>query len=326
MTLETAEAVVFETAAETLVFEIDERLAGARIDAALSAVAEDVSRSYAQKLIVSGQVFINGAPLLSKKEKVKRGDLVTLKLPEPKDIEAKPENIPLVIAYEDADVLVVDKPKGMVVHPAPGNERGTLVNAALYHCGDSLSSINGVVRPGIVHRLDKDTSGLIVIAKNDAAHRFLAAQFEQRTINRKYFAIVHDNLTADEGTIAAPLGRDPKNRLKRTVTTVNSKEAVTHFKVLERFGSFTLIEARLETGRTHQIRAHMACTKHPLLGDRLYGSGKNAFGVDSQMLHAGVLGFVSPRTGAMIECTSALPEEFIRVLQRLREKTGALYP
>ncbi len=303
------------------IFEIiiDDKLEGTRVDMALSLTYEEKSRSFFQKLLESGNIEINGTVNESKKYKVKSGDIIKVMMPEPKMLNAEAENIPLDIFYEDEDVLVVNKPKGMVVHPANGNENRTLVNAVMYHCGDSLSSINGIIRPGIVHRIDKDTSGLLMIAKNDKAHNCLAKQLAEHSSTRVYRAIVYNNFSEDEGTINKPIGRDPKNRLKQAVTSTNSKRAVTHYKVLERFGKFTLIEARLETGRTHQIRVHMAYMKHPLLGDMVYGPKKKVLGVDTQMLHAKVLGFKHPTTGEYMEFESPLPEEFEAVLKKLRK-------
>ncbi len=307
-------------AVEILKVTADEKLEGSRIDTALSLSCPEKSRNFFQKLLEQGAVNVNGESSVSKKYKVKTGDVIQVALPEPKSLSIEPENIPLDIYYEDEDVLVVNKPKGMVVHPAVGNENGTLVNAILYHCGESLSSINGIIRPGIVHRIDKDTSGLLMIAKNDFAHNSLASQLEEHRITRAYRAVVYNNFQEDEGTVSRPIGRDPKDRLKQAVTNINSKHAVTHYKVLERFGAFTLIEARLETGRTHQIRVHMAYIKHPLLGDMVYGPKKKVFGADTQMLHAKILGFKHPRTGAYMEFESPLPEQFEDVLRKLRSK------
>ncbi len=305
---------------ESFKFLVDEDVAGQRLDAGLSALYPEKSRSFFQKLIEEGRVKINGQVCQVKKYKLEAGDNLEVEIPEPKTLSLEPENIPLDIYYEDEDLLVVNKPKGMVVHPASGNEDGTLVNAIMYHCGDSLSTINGVVRPGIVHRIDKDTSGLLMIAKNDSAHNSLSKQLEEHSITRAYRAIVYNNIKEDEGTVDRPIGRDPRNRLKQAVTDVNSKRAVTHYRVLERFGDFTYIEARLETGRTHQIRVHMSYIKHPLLGDLVYGPQKKLFGVDTQMLHAKILGFVHPRTGEYMEFESPLPEEFEGVLEKLRGK------
>lgn len=299
---------------------VSNELEGNRIDSALASSFTNNSRSFFQKLLETDAIEVNGKVNNSKKYKVKSGDVIRVVLPEPKALDVIPENIPIDIVYEDDDVLVVNKPKGMVVHPANGNESGTLVNAILYHCGASLSSINGVIRPGIVHRIDKDTSGLLMIAKNDYAHNCLAEQLADHSITRAYRAIVYNNFSEDQGTIDKPIGRDPKDRLKQAVTDLNSKRAVTHYKVLERFGNYTLIEARLETGRTHQIRVHMAYIKHPLLGDLVYGPKKKMLGVDTQMLHAKVLGFKHPATGVYMEFDSPLPTEFETVLAKLRKE------
>ena len=239
-------------------------------------------------------------------------------VPEPETLKIEAQDIPLNIVFEDDDVLVIDKPVGMVVHPAIGNHDGTVVNAVMYHCGDSLSSINGVIRPGIVHRIDKDTSGLLIIAKNDKSHISLSRQLYEHSIVRKYCALVQDNLKEDFGTVDEPIGRDPKNRLKRRVGGINAKSAVTHYRVMERFGEYTFIECRLETGRTHQIRVHMAYIKHPLVGDPLYGSRKQDFNVTGQLLHAGVIGFIHPASGEYMEFHSDVREEFADVLNRLR--------
>ena len=304
---------------------ITEETQGTRLDLVLSAGLEDYSRSFIQKLFEKGGVSVNGKPCTSKKYKCAAGDLVEIVIPEPERLEAAAEDIPIDIVYEDAHLLVVDKPAGMVVHPAPGNYSGTLVNALMYHCGDQLSSINGVIRPGIVHRIDKDTSGLLVVAKTDRAHAGLAAQLEEHSINRIYKAIVLDNIKEDEGTVDAAIGRDPKNRLRNAVLKEgmpgfeSARRAVTHYKVLERFGRYTLVEAKLETGRTHQIRVHMGYIRHPLLGDELYGPAKNKAGAKRQMLHAGVLGFVHPVTETYMEFESPLPEDFTKVLHKISE-------
>ncbi len=296
--------------------KIDEELQGTRLDMVLSLSLPEMSRSHLQKLIESEKVQINGVVITKKNYLVSRSETITLQIPEPVSLDVLPENIPLDVFYEDKDVLVVNKPKGMVVHPAAGNYNGTLVNAVLFHC-DTLSSINGVIRPGIVHRIDKDTSGLLMIAKNDMAHRSLAEQLAQHSIRRAYRAIVHHNMKADEGIVCKPIGRDPKNRLKMAVTELHSKNAVTHYKVLQRFGAYTYIEAKLETGRTHQIRVHMSYINHPLLGDFVYGPKKTIFGINTQMLHAKVLGFHHPRTGIYMEFESDLPEEFQQVIVKL---------
>lgn len=303
---------------------IEKKIEGDRIDTVLSAAFPEFSRSFLQKLIHAGAVTVNGAQCSSKKYKVKTGDLLQVAVPEPERLDIQPEEIPLNIIYEDGDLLIIDKPKGMVVHPAPGNYSGTLVNAVLHHCGSCLSSINGVVRPGIVHRIDKDTSGLLMIAKNDNTHKGLAAQLADHSITRAYKAIVYHNFAEDQGTVNQPIGRDPKNRLRQAVTLLNSREAVTHYRVLERYGRFTLIEARLETGRTHQIRVHMAYINHPLLGDPLYGPAKNVPGVKGQMLHAGLLGFIHPGTGQYMEFESPLPAEFEKIRNRLRQGGTAI--
>ena len=302
-------------------FIVEEDMKGTRLDVVLSLVIEEASRSHLQKLIDIGRVEINGEPVTLKKYKVKTGDAVKVTVPEPVHLNVTPEDIPLDVVYEDSDVLVVNKPKGMVVHPAAGNYTGTLVNAILYHC-KTLSSINGVIRPGIVHRIDKDTSGLLMVAKNDTAHRSLAEQLSNHSITRAYRAVVYHNFQEDTGTVNAPIGRDPKNRLKMAVTQLNSKEAVTHYKVLKRYGSFTYIECRLETGRTHQIRVHMAHINHPLLGDAVYGPKKKVMGVETQMLHAKMLGFHHPRTGEYMEFDSPLPEEFTAILRKLGGNTN----
>lgn len=292
---------------------------GVRLDVYLSSNLSDMSRNSIQKLIADECVLVDGRVCTKKKWQLFGGERIEVHLPEPEALDVLPENIPINIVYEDDDVMVVDKEKGMVVHPGVGNTTGTLVNAIMYHCADRLSSINGVERPGIVHRIDKDTSGLIMIAKSDRAHRSLAAQLQEHLITRAYKAIVYSNFKEDEGRIDLPIGRDPSNRLKQAVTYSNSKEAVTNYKVLERFGRYTLIEARLETGRTHQIRVHMSYMKHPLLGDHVYGPEKNEFGVQGQMLHAYLLGFNHPITGEYMEFESELPEEFEGVLNKLRK-------
>jgi 23S rRNA pseudouridine1911/1915/1917 synthase len=301
-----------------LAFKIEEQDAGERMDIVLAKLLANTSRSSVQKLIEKGGVLVNETPVLLKKHKLEEGDLVEICIEEPIPMEASPENIPLKIVYEDEDLLVVNKPKGMVVHPAAGNPTGTLVNGVLYHCRGRLSSINGVIRPGIVHRIDKDTSGLLVIAKNDKTHQSLAEQFAAHTITRAYRAIVYNNFAEDEGVVDAPIGRDPKNRLRMAVVQRNGKEARTHYRVLERFGQYTYIEAVLETGRTHQIRVHMAHINHPLLGDPLYGPKRAGMKVEGQMLHAKTLGFCHPSSGEYMEFDSPLPEDFEQMLAKLR--------
>lgn len=296
---------------------VSEDSGGTRLDAYISSQIEELSRNYAQQIIESGCVSVNGKEELSKKAKVKSGDSIEIDYPEPETLNVEPQDIPIEIVYEDDDVIVVEKPRGMVVHPSPGNFDGTLVNALMYHCGDTLSSINGTIRPGIVHRIDKDTSGLLMIAKNNIAHESLAAQLKEHSCTREYTALVYDNIREDELTVDRPIGRDEKNRLRRAVFGSNPKEAVTHIRVVKRYGKYTLIKARLETGRTHQIRVHMSYIKHPLVGDELYGPKKQTLPVKGQMLHAGVLGFLHPTTGEYMEFRSELPEYFTEILNRL---------
>lgn len=305
--------------AKTYGFDVGSGEAGQRLDRALAGFLADVlSRSGLQKLIEGGAVRINGALAGAKNYRLALGDRVEVEVPEAVPAAAGPEAIPLSIVYEDEDLLVVDKPRGMVVHPAPGNYTGTLVNAILHHCGDRLSSINGVVRPGIVHRIDKDTSGLLVVAKNDRTHKSLAGQLAAHTITRRYQAIVYGSPKEEAGTVDAPIGRDPKNRLRMAVTPQNSKPAVTHYRILEHLRGFTHIEARLETGRTHQIRVHMAYLGHPLLGDPVYGPKKPRVRAEGQMLHAMALGFRHPATGDFVEFESPLPPDFTAMLAKLR--------
>lgn len=302
---------------ELIELNVSEDDAGTRLDAYISARVDELSRNYAQTLIEDGSVYIGGEAMYSKKYKVKSGELIAIDMPEPEVLDVKPENIPIDIVYEDDDVIVVEKPRGMVVHPSPGNYDGTLVNALMYHSGERLSSINGTIRPGIVHRIDKDTSGLLMVAKNNKAHESLAEQLRVHSCKREYTALVYDNIKEDELTINLPIGRDEKNRLRRGIYGSNPKNAVTHIKVVARYGRYTLIKARLETGRTHQIRVHMAHIHHPLVGDELYGPHKQTLPVTGQMLHAGLLGFVHPTTGEYMEFHSKLPEYFIEVLEKI---------
>ena len=288
-----------------------------RLDAWLAGQCPTLSRSALQNLIEQGLVTCGGAPV-NKKDKVAPGKIYAIDLPDPQPIEARPQNIPLDIVYEDDDLLVVNKPKGMVVHPAPGNPDGTLVNALLYHCAGQLSGIGGAIRPGIVHRIDKDTSGLLVVAKNDAAHQALSAQMSVHSIHRVYHAVVYGNLKEDEGFVEKWLGRDPRDRKKMAVTQKNSRSAVTHWRVLERFAAYTLVECRLETGRTHQIRVHMAYRGHPILGDMVYGHKKPELGQISQCRHAKELRFVHPRTGKPVTVSCELPDYFAALLEKLR--------
>ncbi|MCI8271394.1 MAG: RluA family pseudouridine synthase [Erysipelotrichaceae bacterium] len=288
-----------------------------RLDKCVCMLADDISRTRVQQLIEEGKAQVNGT-VRKCNFKVKKGDEVCFSIPDNEELQVLPEDIPLDIRYEDADVIVVNKPRGMVVHPANGNPDGTLVNALLYHCKD-LSGINGVLRPGIVHRIDKDTSGLIVVAKNDQAHAALSAQLKDKTLYRVYHALLHGVLEHDYGTIDAPIGRDEKDRQKMTVTAVNSKEARTHFRVLERFSAYTLVECRLETGRTHQIRVHMQYIKHPVVGDMKYAM-RRTIQTGGQLLHACELRFVHPTTKETITVQAEEPDIFQNVLQTLREE------
>lgn len=291
-----------------------EEFAGERIDKALSQMEESWSRSQISNWLDEERILVNGAAVKAK-YKVKHGDVIEVTVPEVEDLEIVPEDLNLEIVYEDADVLVVNKPRGMVVHPAPGHTSGTLVNGLMHHCKD-LSGINGVARPGIVHRIDKDTSGLLMVAKNDVAHESLVNQLVEKSVTRKYTALVHGHIAHEKGTIDAPIGRDQKDRQKQAVVD-KGKHAVTHFQVIERFGEFTLVECRLETGRTHQIRVHMNYIGFPLAGDPKYGPRKTIdFG--GQVLHAGVLGFIHPVTKEYLEFESPLPEDFKQLLEELR--------
>ena len=290
---------------------------GKRIDVYISSFRDDLSRSQVQKLIENGKITINGK-VTKNNYKLRKNDIIEIEIPDPEPLDIVPEDIPLDICYEDKDIIIINKPQGMVVHPAPGHYSGTIVNAIMYHCGDDLSGINGCMRPGIVHRNDKDTSGIIVIAKSDSAHKSLAEQLACHSITRKYYAIVTGNLKEDTGTIDKPIGRNPKDRKKMAVVE-GGRRAVTHYKVLERFGSkYTLIEAQLETGRTHQIRVHLASIGHPLLGDTVYGSEKQPFKLQGQVLHAKVLGFIHPSTGEYVEFESPLPEYYEKLILKLR--------
>ena len=293
---------------------------GERADAALARLAPDLTRSAAQRLLEEGRVLREGRPL-RKNDKLQAGDVLALDLPEPQPVALEPEDIPLDIVYEDNDLLVINKPKGLVIHPAAGHWSGTLVNALLYHCRDSLSGINGELRPGIVHRIDKDTSGLLIVAKNDFAHQALAAQLQDHTLARTYVCLVVGGVREDSGVIDAPIGRHPTDRKKMAVTEKNSRHAVTHWRVLERFPGYTLLECRLETGRTHQIRVHMAYRNHPIVGDTVYGRPKPELGQDSQCLHARALTFRHPRTGETMTLTCPLPDYFTRLLEALRRRT-----
>lgn len=293
---------------------------GLRLDKWLAQKLPDMTRSGVQNLIEKGLVF-SGEKALTKSARLSPGDVVTVTVPEPSSLNAKPEPIPLDIVYEDGDLLVVNKPKGMVVHPAPGNPNGTLVNALLYHCGDSLSGINGVARPGIVHRIDKDTSGLLIVAKNDYSHVRLAEQIKAHSFTREYSAVVYGRVKEDEGTVDQPIGRHPVERKKMAVLrdSASARNAVTHYRVIKRFQDFTQLCLRLETGRTHQIRVHMAFLGHPVAGDPVYGPKKVITSLKGQCLHAGLIGFVHPRTGEYLEFNSPLPPYFTDFLGKLRE-------
>lgn len=300
---------------EQFTFVVTEKEENERIDKCLANENENWSRTSVQNWIKDGVVLVNQKKVKAN-YKCQKGDVITVLVPEPEVLDVRPEPMELDIYYEDEDVIVVNKPRGMVVHPAPGHTTGTLVNGLLFHCKD-LSGINGVLRPGIVHRIDKDTSGLLMVAKNDLAHESLAKQLAEKTVERRYKAVVHGVIPHDQGTINAPIGRDPKDRQKMTVTKTNSKEAVTHFYVLERFSDFTYIECKLETGRTHQIRVHMKYIGYPLAGDPKYGP-KKTLPIDGQVLHAGVLGFEHPRKKEFLMFEAPLPEEFEKILQMLR--------
>ena len=305
---------------EILTLQPNQEDAGTRIDAWLAANLEDVTRSGAQRLLEEGKVTKDGKAL-AKNYKLTGREILEVSLPDPEPVDVVPQNIPLDIVFEDSDVIVVNKPKGLVVHPAPGHPDGTLVNALLYHCGDSLSGIGGELRPGIVHRIDRDTSGLIIAAKNDFSHQRLAAQLQDHTLARIYHCIVTGNLREDSGTVDAPIGRHHTDRKKMAVVA-DGRNAVTHWRVLERYQGFTYVECRLETGRTHQIRVHMAHTGHPILGDTVYGNKKPVPGLQGQCLHAVGLQIVHPRTEEPVELHCGLSEEFEAQLKKLRAKNG----
>ena len=299
---------------------VPEKSSGLRIDKFLTESCPDYTRSFLQKLLKSELMEVNGKPVKSG-YKTAAGDTVTFEVPEAVEAEITAQEMPLDILYEDEDVILINKPKGMVVHPAAGHYEGTLVNGLMHHCREQLSGINGVMRPGIVHRIDMDTTGVLIVCKNDLAHNSIAEQLKVHSITRKYYAVVFGSLKDDEGTIHAPIGRHPNDRKKMSINSKNGKDAVTHYKVLERFHGYTLVECRLETGRTHQIRVHMASIGHPLLGDQVYGPAKQPFRLQGQTLHAGVLGFLHPRTGEYMEFSAPLPKYFEELLEKLRRLT-----
>ena len=299
--------------------EIEMEYDDIRLDKVLAAYLSDLSRTYIQKLISDGMVTLAGKALKAN-YKVSAGQEIEVMLPEPETLKVEPENIPLDILYEDSDVIVVNKPKNMVVHPAAGHYSGTLVNALLYHCKDSLSGINGIMRPGIVHRIDKDTTGALVICKNDLAHQSIAAQLKEHSITRRYEAIVYHTFKESEGRVEGPIGRHPSERTKMAINYKNGKDAVTNYRVLENFSTgYAHIECRLETGRTHQIRVHMASIHHPLLGDTVYGPAKDPFGLEGQTLHARVLGFVHPTTKEYMEFEAPVPAYFTELVRKIRK-------
>nr|WP_317348304.1 RluA family pseudouridine synthase [uncultured Blautia sp.] len=301
-----------------LSFTVASDTVSVRIDRYLTEQCPELSRSYIQKLLKDQKVKADHKTVKAN-YKVQPGQEIVVEIPDAEPLDIQPEDIPLDILYEDPYLLVVNKPKGMVVHPAAGHTGGTLVNAVMAHCGENLSGINGVLRPGIVHRIDKDTTGALLVCKTDEVHRSLAEQLKEHSIKRRYRAIVRGNLKEDTGTIEGPIGRHPTDRKKMAINYKNGKDAVTHYKVLERFGQYTYVECRLETGRTHQIRVHMSSIGHPLLGDTVYGSGKDPFHLEGQTLHAMILGFIHPTSGEYMEFSAPLPEYFLKLLEKLRK-------
>ncbi len=302
---------------EKIELNVPEALSGTRIDKAVTELCQSLTRSAVQNLLEENHILLNGK-LAKKSVTVNGGDVLNIEIPEPKTLSLEPQNIPLDIPYEDEHLLVVNKPKGMVVHPAAGNYDNTLVNALLYHCGDSLSGINGVIRPGIVHRIDKDTSGLLVVAKSDVAHLGLAEQIKDHSFKREYRTVIVGNIKDDKGTVNLPIGRHPVDRKKQAVTDKNSREAITHYEVIERFNGFTFLRVMLETGRTHQIRVHFSHRGTPVAGDAVYGNPKKTYGLNGQCLHAAVLGFIHPVTKEYLEFSSELPDYFTDFLRRIK--------
>ena len=310
---------VMEKQLSCMEFTVTEEMEEERIDKLLSSLMDSFSRSYIQKLLVDGNLLVNGKVIAKASFKVHLDDEIKLFIPPAEQLNIEAENIPLDILYEDDDLIVVNKPKGMVVHPAPGHYSGTLVNALLYHCGGELSGINGVLRPGIVHRIDKDTTGSVIACKNDIAHQSIAAQLKEHSLTRRYHAIVCGRLPEEEGTIRGNIGRDSKDRKKMAIVPSGGKEAITHYRVLQRFEQYTYVECELETGRTHQIRVHMASIGHPILGDEVYGFSKCPYHLQGQTLHAKILGFIHPKTGEYIETDAPLPEYFRNLLTVLSQ-------
>ena len=300
------------------IFTIETDDVNKRVDVFLNEEMEDISRSALQKNIEKGNITVNGEKI-SKNYKLRIGDIVEAELPPPENIDIVPEDIPLDIMYEDDDLIVINKPQNMVVHPAPGHYTGTLVNALMFHCGDNLSGINGVLRPGIVHRIDQDTSGVLVIAKSDLAHKGLSEQLAEHSMKRVYNAIVYNSFSEESGTVDRNIDRSKNDRKKMAVVMQGGRNAVTHYKVIEKLGKYTLVELQLETGRTHQIRVHMSYIGHPLLGDPVYGPKKCPFNLNGQVLHAKVLGFIHPRTGEYMEFNSELPDYFSSLIERLKK-------
>lgn len=298
--------------------ELEVNVSGIRLDKFISENLEEISRSYAAKLAEDGKITLTNGKVLGKNYKTTEGDVILIDLPEPEILDVLPENIPLDIVYEDDDLLVINKGQGMVVHPAPGNFSGTLVNALMYHCGDNLSAINGTVRPGIVHRIDKDTSGLLVVAKNNNAHISLSEQIKDKKAVRKYYALLNGNLK-EGGTVDKPIGRHLRDRKKMAVV-IGGRDAVTHYNIIKNYGKYTLVECILETGRTHQIRVHMASIGHSVVGDKTYGIKKEEFKLEGQLLHAKTIGFNHPQTGEYMEFSSEIPEYFKTILNKLDKR------